>query len=54
MNRQYIDIVISRFKVRWDWDVYKIDKTAIGKDRRQFLGVRAYDEEEKEYFFVEI
>lgn len=55
-NRHNIDIVISRWQARegCDWDVYRIDKTAIGQDRRHFIGVRAYDEEEKEYFFIRI
>lgn len=53
-NRHLIEIVISRWKPGYDWHIYKIDKTAIGNDRRQFIGIRAYDEETKEYFFIEI
>lgn len=33
-------------------NVHRIDCTAIGKDRGQFLGWIAYDDEEKEYFFI--
>ena len=53
-NRDCIGIIISRWEPGADWHIYREDKTAIGKDRKCFIGIRAYDEEEKEYFFIEI
>jgi len=35
-------------------NIYRIDLTAIGKDRKDFIGCIAYDDENKEYFFIEI
>ena len=32
-------------------DIMRMDKTACGREW-EFLGIRAYDEEEKEYFFI--
>lgn len=54
-NRDLIKIQIARD--RWDSgnnNIYRIDLTAIGEDRKDFIGVRAYDDEQKEYFFIEI
>ena len=53
-NRNDIKIIISRRESECDWHIYREDLTAIGNDRMQFLGIRAFDEETKEYFFIEI
>ena len=54
-NRDSIRIRIARD--RWNSgnnNIYRIDLTAIGKDREDFIGVMAYDDENKEFFFIEI
>lgn len=54
-NRDLIKIKISRDRFNsGNNNVHRIDLTAIGKDREQFIGWTAYDLEFKEYIFIEL
>lgn len=54
-NQDLIKIKIAHD--RWNSgnnNIYRIDLTAIGKDKEDFIGVMAYDDDNKEFFFIEI
>ena len=56
-NKHLIKFRISnkkRFGLELDRHIYRIDLTAIGKDRENWIGIMAYDEETKEYFFIDM